>query len=195
VSFPPIEDEPLVPELEKSRTVFRGAIWDVKRETFRYNGDLLTRDFVCHSGAAAVLAMNDREEVLLIQQYRHAIRSRNWEIPAGLLDVPGETPRDCAARELLEEADLQATVWDPLVTLHTSPGGSDEVVYIYLATELSAGNVNFNRSAEEADIQALFVPMNKAVKAIAEGRVRNQILVSAVLAAYASRVESKIELQ
>ncbi len=193
--LPPIEDERLSPELERSETVFRGAIWNVKRETFRYNGDLLTRDFVSHSGAAAVLAINDREEVLLIKQYRHAIRSRNWEIPAGLLDIPGEKPRDCAARELLEEADLQAKVLDPLVTLHTSPGGSDEVVYIFLATELSAGNAKFIRSAEEADIEALFFPMKRVVKAVVEGRIRNQILVSAVLAAHALRIGSQIEHQ
>lgn len=194
MSSPLLEDEPWSPQLEYSQTVFRGAIWDVEREAFLYNRHLLTRDFVRHSGAAAVVAINEQDEVLLIKQYRHAIRARNWEIPAGLLDIPDEKPQDCAVRELLEEADLEAQVWEPLITLNTSPGGSNEVVHIFLATELRPGASQFTRSAEEEDIQTRFVPLDQAVRAAVEGRIRNQIAVSAVLVAYAKRNERRSEL-
>ena len=92
-------------EIVESETVYRGAIWDVRRETFDYRGEKLTRDFVDHPGAVSIVALNDNAEIMMIRQYRHAIRALDWEIPAGLLDIPGEDPLVCAQRELVEEAD------------------------------------------------------------------------------------------
>jgi ADP-ribose pyrophosphatase len=88
--------------LLQSEKVYRGAIWDVSRERFDYNGEELSRDFVDHPGAVAVVALNEHDEIMMIRQYRHAIRAIDWEIPAGLLDIPGEDPLVCAKRELLE---------------------------------------------------------------------------------------------
>ena len=99
-----LRDEPVDPDIVSSDVVFDGMVWDVRRDTFRYNGDELTREYIDHTGAAAIVAIDDDERVLLIQQYRHPIRHRDWEIPAGLLDKEGESALETAKRELQEEA-------------------------------------------------------------------------------------------
>ncbi|HEX3680715.1 MAG TPA: NUDIX domain-containing protein, partial [Galbitalea sp.] len=80
-------DEPFSPPIVSSELDFAGRVWDVRRDVFEYNDHELTRDYVDHPGAVAVLVLDDEGRALLIQQYRHPIRSRDWEIPAGLLDV------------------------------------------------------------------------------------------------------------
>ena len=180
----PLEDSPLsLPALTRE-TVYDGAIWDVVRETFEFNGEVLTRDFVDHTGAVAVVALTDDNQVMMIRQYRHAIRSINWEIPAGLLDIQGEDPLQCGKRELAEEADLEADDWSFLMTLNTTPGGSNEFIHIYLARNLRPLEHTYVREAEEADLEKMFVPLEDAIAAILEGRITNQIAVTALLAAY-----------
>ena len=105
----------------------------------RYGDGEIVRQYVDHPGAAAIVALDDDDRVLLIQQYRHPIRHRDWEIPAGLLDIAGESPLETAQRELEEEADLVAADWEPLVSVFTTPGGNDEVVHLFLARGLVAG--------------------------------------------------------
>ena len=94
-------------------------MWDVRSDTVRYGDGEIVRQYVDHPGAAAIVAMDDDDRVLLIQQYRHPIRHRDWEIPAGLLDIAGESPLETAQRELMEEADLVAADWQPLVSVFT----------------------------------------------------------------------------
>lgn len=178
-----IRDEPQdLPAQTTREEVFRGYVWDVVSETFPYNGDTLKRDFVRHPGAAAVVALDADERVLLIQQYRHPIRTRDWELPAGLLDVVGEDPQDAAARELAEEADLAASRWDHLVSTFTTPGGNDEIIHIYLARDLRAVTTHFVREGEEADMRREWVTLSDATDAIMAGHVRNGVLIAGVLA-------------
>lgn len=180
----PLEDTPqALPVLSRER-VYDGAIWDVVRETFSFNGTILSRDFVDHTGAAAVVALNERNEVMMIRQYRHAIRSLNWEIPAGLLDIAGEEPLECAKRELAEEADVIAERWSFLMALNTTPGGSNEFTHIFLAQGLRPADHAFLRQGEEAELETRFVPLPEVIEAILEGRIANQIAVTALLAAY-----------
>ena len=114
---------------------------------------------------------------------RHPIRSRDWEIPAGLLDIEGESPLETARRELGEEVDLAASDWQPLVSIFTTPGGNDEVVHVFLARGLSPMSEAHARADEEADIRIEWVPLADAVTAVLEGRMRNGILATGVLAA------------
>lgn len=181
------QDEPRIIPVLSRETVYDGAIWDVVRETFHYNGVVLSRDFVDHTGAVGVVALNDNDEVMMIRQYRHAIRATNWEIPAGLLDVPGEDPLECGKRELAEEADLEADSWEFLMTLNTTPGGSNELIHIYLATGLRPLTHDYVRDGEEADLEKRFVPLADAVAGILQGTIRNQIAVTALLAAHVAR--------
>jgi ADP-ribose pyrophosphatase len=174
-------------EIVDATTVFHGLVWDVNRETARLGDGTITREFVAHPGAVAVLAIDDQERVLLINQYRQPIRTHDWEIPAGLLDVEGESPLLAAQRELAEEADIVATEWSEPFTFHTSPGGSDELIHLYEARGLSAAPVAHDRTDEEAGIVLRWVPLDEAVEAVLDGRLHNAILIVALLACRARR--------
>jgi ADP-ribose pyrophosphatase len=169
-----------------SDRVFEGRVWDVRRDEFTFAGHTIAREYVDHPGAVAVLAIDDQDRVLLINQYRHPIGMRDWELPAGLLDVDGEAPMAAARRELAEEADIDAEHWSELITVHTSPGGSSETLRIFEARSLQPTEP-FARSEEEAEIVVRWVPLVDAVDAVLEGRLTNAILIIAVLAAHARR--------
>jgi len=178
-----LRDEPLTPEVVSSEIVYRGAVWDVRSDTVRYGDGEIVRQYVEHPGAAAVVALDEEEQVVLIQQYRHPLRLRDWEIPAGLLDVEGEPPLETAKRELAEEVDLVASRWQPLAALRTSPGGNDETVHVFLARGLSDAPQAFARAEEEADMRVARIPLEEAVSGVLEGRLTNGILATGVLAA------------
>jgi len=178
----PLADLPDPAELIERETVFHGKVWDVVRDRVRFGDGGLVREYVRHTGAVAVLAIDDEGRVLLLNQYRQPIGTRDWEIPAGLLDIPGEDPLAAAQRELAEEADLAASEWsDPLV-FHTSPGGSDEVLHVYRARGLTAVP-RFDRTDEEAEIVTRWASLDEVVAAVLDGRLHNGILMLAVLSA------------
>lgn len=183
----PLVDEPVEPRLLHGERVLEGRVWDIRRETFEYLGVPVTRDFVDHTGAVGVLALDEHDRVLLIRQYRHPIRMRDWEIPAGLLDVAGESPLLAAQRELAEEADLEASDWAVLADLHTSPGGSDEAIRVFLARGLRATTEAYARTDEEADMVIRWVDLDECVDAVLARRLSNAPLQIAVLAAAAAR--------
>jgi 8-oxo-dGTP pyrophosphatase MutT (NUDIX family) len=178
-----LRDEPVDAEVLESDLVYSGRVWDVRNDTVRYGDGQIIRQYVAHPGAAAIVALDEDGRVLLIQQYRHPIRHRDWEIPAGLLDIAGESPLETAQRELVEEADLTASSWEPLVSIFTTPGGNDEVVHLFLARGLAPVGSAHAREAEEADIRVEWVPLRDAVTGVLEGRLRNGILAVGVLAA------------
>ena len=178
-----LADEPVDATILESERVYEGRVWDVRSDTVAYGDGRIVRQYVDHPGAAAVVALDDDERVLLIQQYRHPIRRRDWEIPAGLLDVDGESPLETARRELAEEADLVAESWEPLVSIYTTPGGNDEIVHLFLARDLSAAGAVHSREDEEADIRLEWAPLDDVVAGIFSGRLRNGIMAVGVLAA------------
>ena len=175
-----------LPILESER-VFEGRVWDVRRESVAFGDGEITRDFVDHTGAVAVLALDDEDRVCLIRQYRHPVRAREWELPAGLLDLEGESPLLGAQRELAEEVDLVAAEWSVLADFQTSPGGSNEALRIYLARGLSDAPEAFARTDEEAELEKHWVPLDEIVDAILARDVQNSILVIGALAAQASK--------
>ncbi|MCY1718413.1 NUDIX hydrolase [Microbacterium sp. SL62] len=178
-----LRDEKVDLEVVSTDLVYEGAVWDVRSDTVRYGDGEMTRQYVEHPGAAAVVAIDDDERVVLIQQYRHPIKERDWEIPAGLLDVAGEPPIETAKRELTEEADLAADRWQHLVSMHTTPGGNDEVVHLFLARGLRAVETDFEREHEESDMRLERVPLAEVIDGVLAGRLRNGILATGALAA------------
>ncbi|WP_295830623.1 NUDIX hydrolase [uncultured Microbacterium sp.] len=178
-----LRDEKVDLEIVSTDLVYEGAVWDVRSDTVRYGDGEMTRQYVEHPGAAAVVAIDDDERVVLIQQYRHPIKERDWEIPAGLLDVAGEPPMETAKRELTEEADLAADRWQHLVSMHTTPGGNDEVVHLFLARGLRAVETDFEREHEESDMRLERVPLAEVIDGVLAGRLRNGILATGALAA------------
>jgi ADP-ribose pyrophosphatase len=182
-----LRDERVSLPVSSARTIYNGRVWDVRQEVFDYAGLELTRDYVAHTGAVAVLVLDDDENVLAIQQYRHPVRLREWEIPAGLLDMAGESPLECAKRELAEEADLIAATWHLLADYATSPGGSDEIIRIYLARDVRPTDAPHTREGEESDMVVRWVPLSVAVESVLAGCVSNSIFTIAMLSAEAAR--------
>jgi len=182
-----LSDDVIAPEILESGVVFGGRVWDIRRDTFVLDGAEITREYVDHTGAVAVLALDERDRVLLIKQYRHPVRMRDWELPAGLLDMRGESPLLAAQRELAEEADLVAETWSLLTEFMTSPGGSNEVLRVYLARGVSAAPEVFARTEEEAGIEMRWVPLDDVVDAVLSRNAQNSILAIAALSAAAGR--------
>jgi ADP-ribose pyrophosphatase len=162
---------------------FRGRIFSVRVDTLRMpGGGSARREIVDHMRAVAVVAIDDVGRVVLVEQYRHPLRRRLWEIPAGLMDLDGESPLACAQRELREEVGLAAENWSVLVDLASSPGYSTEAVRVYLATGLTA----VERPAaedEEADMRVVRVALGDAVGAAFDGRIVDASTVAGLLAA------------
>ena len=173
-----------------STLIHEGRIWDLVGDEVDLGGDApVVREYIRHTGAVAVIALDDDERVLLLRQYRHPVRSLLWEPPAGLLDVAGEDLRGAAARELAEEADLRAERWDVLADYYTTPGGSDEAIRIFLARGLSPvpDHELHERVDEERDMIAAWVPLDEAVTDVLGGRVHNPSAVVGILAAAQAR--------
>ncbi|CAB4882630.1 unannotated protein [freshwater metagenome] len=124
-------------ELVARETVWSGAIVHVTRDIYRYpDGSEALREIVHHPGAAAIVAHDDLH-VWLVRQPREAIGDADvLEIPAGKLDIPGESPLECAQRELAEEVGKTARQWAPIVTFAPSVGVMDELIHVYHATQL-----------------------------------------------------------
>ena len=183
----PFEDEAVSYEIRSREVLGQGAFLTLVNEAVDFNGADLQREFVEHPGAVGVIALDEDDRVLAIRQYRHPIRTRAWEAPAGLLDVAGESLLVAAKRELAEEVDLVASTWSILVDLTTSGGMSNERVRVFLARGLSAAPTVFAREEEEADLELRWVPLDELVQAALDGAIRNSILISGVLAAAAAK--------
>jgi ADP-ribose pyrophosphatase len=166
-----------------SEVAFKGKIWDIKRESFEYNGGTLVREFVAHPGAVAILAVDDEQRVLLIRQYRHPVRSYLWEIPAGLTDVPGEPRIDAAKRELMEETGYVAGKWTKLTDFMTTPGGNDEVITIFLAEELEHVGHDLELEGEEVDMIKQWFPLSEALASVLASEIQSPSAVVGIMAA------------
>ncbi len=105
------------------------------------NGHNSHREVVRHPGASAVIVTDSKGYVVLEKQYRYPVNEVLWEIPAGKLDN-GEDPLKCAKRELKEETGFVAGEWKRLGYIYTTPGFSDEKIYLFFANELKKGNAN-----------------------------------------------------
>lgn len=126
------------------KTLYEGRVFSLVREQVTLpNGREAQLDIIEHPGAAAILPVSEDRALLLLKQYRHAAGGFIWEIPAGTLD-PGESPEECAHRELIEETGHKAGNLEKLASVTPVPGYSTEVIHIYLATDLSPASQNLD---------------------------------------------------
>jgi 8-oxo-dGTP pyrophosphatase MutT (NUDIX family) len=178
-------------ETVASETVFRGGIIALRTDEVRMPGGVTAiREVVEHYGAVAVAAVDDHEQLALVYQYRHSLGRRLWELPAGLLDEPGEDPASAAARELREETGLVARDWQVLIDVASSPGFCDESVRVYLARGLEdVGRPEADH--EEADLTVHWVDLRQAVDQVLAGEIVNATAAAGVLAAHAVIVDGK----
>lgn len=170
----------------ESRSVFRGSLLDVRVDRVRYpDGSEGRLEIVRHRGAAAVVPLRgpgestrtDAATVILIRQYRYATGGYLWELPAGKLDG-GEDPAACAARELEEEVGVRADLVERLGSIWTTPGFSDEVVHLFVATGLRAGR----RELETHEfIECHEVPLSEALAWIEAGRIRDAKTIAGLM--------------
>jgi 8-oxo-dGTP pyrophosphatase MutT (NUDIX family) len=182
----PLRDQFAPRDVLQRETVYEGLVWDVVRDTVDLGeGGVVKREYVQHTGAVAILALDEDGRVLLIEQYRHPVGMTLWELPAGLLDVTGEDPLDAAKRELAEEADLRADRWHVLADWFNSPGGMTEALRLYLARGLTPvpDAELHEREAEEKGMPTRWVPLEEARTAVLGGALHNPAAVVGILAA------------
>jgi len=166
-----------------SERIHSGKIVKLDRDTVRYpNGSEAQLEIIRHSGASAVVPfLTDPEgedpQLLLLRQYRYAADGYIYEIPAGRLD-PGETPAACAARELKEETGCTAESIVPLFTMLTTPGFTDELIHLFLATGLSHGEAA-REEDEFADV--VVMRLSEALELIHKGDIPDGKTALAIL--------------
>ena len=163
-------DEGLRERVLGEDTVFRGRIFDVNRLTVGLpDGREALRDVVRHPGAVAIVALTEDGRICLVRQYRASLGRVTVEVPAGKLDL-GEDPLACAHRELLEETGMEADRMAFLTTIVTSVGFCDELIHLYMATELTLAS-----SDPDADefINVDLVPLSELIDAVLDGRIED----------------------
>lgn len=186
----PLQDLFAARPVTHCETVHQGLVWDIVRDTVDLGeAGTVRREYVRHTGAVGVVALDEQDRVLVIRQYRHPVGMELWELPAGLLDTAGESPLEAARRELAEEADLRAERWDVLVDWFNSPGGMNEAIRLYLARDVSAvpAAERHVREAEEHGMPVRWVRLEDARDDVLAGRVHNPALTVGVLTALAAR--------
>jgi len=186
---PPVADRPTYPVIG-SESIYQGQVVSLRRDTLRMgDGSEAAREIIDHPGAVGVVALDDDGRVVIVNQYRPAVREWLDELPAGLLDVAGEPALAAARRELVEEAGVQAAQWDVLLDLHPSPGMSNEAIRVYLARGLSAASPgqDFAPEHEEAAMTVSRVPLDEAVRRALSGEITNAAAVAGLLAAMVER--------
>jgi ADP-ribose diphosphatase len=168
---------------QSSRRVYTGRIINLDVDLVEFpNGTIGELEMIRHPGASAVVPFlsdprGDDPQLLLIRQYRYAADGFIYEIPAGRLD-PGESPADCAARELKEETGCTATSIDHMYTMYTTPGFTDERIHLYCATGLTRGT-----AAHEADefLTTETVPFRRALEMIRTGELNDGKTAAAIM--------------
>ncbi len=171
-----------------SETVYQGRVVRLSVDTVRFpDGSERQLEMIRHAGASAVLpflggVLDPDPEVLLIRQYRYASDGYIYEIPAGLPQGPDESWEECAHRELEEETGMRATTMTPLTSIYTTPGFTDEVIRLFVATNLKPGETS--RDADEF-IEVVRVAFSEVLEMVRDGRIVDAKSIATIL--YADR--------
>ena len=155
-------------QVNKVKNIYQGRIFDVYVENVVLpNGAIKDREVIRHPGAAAMVPFLDDGSVVLIKQYRHAVDKYLWEIPAGTLEK-GETPLDCARRELVEEIGYEAKELKKITELLPAPGYTDECIHMYIASQLHRSHQDLD---EDEVLEIEPKPFEKAIAMINHGDI------------------------
>lgn len=167
-------------ELVHSRKIYDGRVVRLRIDTVRINAIRVVREVVEHPGASAVVPLTSDGGVILVSQFRHAAGVDLLEIPAGTLE-PGESPEDCAIRELREETGRIAARLEYLTTIFPSPGYSNEVIHIYMAEV--GGRAEQKTEPDEA-ISIVCLSLDEAIKMIWDRKIRDAKTITGLLMTY-----------
>ncbi len=173
--------------MAQRKVIHDGTVVNLGIETVTLpNGETMELEVIRHPGGAAVVAIDDQQQVCLLRQYRHAAGGWLWELPAGKIDVP-ESPQHTAKRELQEEAGVAATRWLALGSFFFTPGFCDERIYLYLATGLHG--VAAEPHPHEV-IEVHWKPFNEALQMCDRGEIEDGKTLLGLLRA-ANKLENK----
>lgn len=192
-----IADQPMRWPVVGHRVLGRGAVSDFVDDQVRTpSGEVMARQYLLHPGAVGVIAWDDADRIAVVRQYRHPVGFRLTEPPAGLLDHADEDFLVAAARELAEEAGLQAARWQVLVDTFTTPGANQESLRVFLARELSPAPApdGFVADHEEADMEVCWAARADLVDAVFAGQLQNPTMVAGVLALETARLAGRLDV-
>ncbi len=162
------------------KKIHRGRVFELVTENITLpNGVQIDLDLLHHPGASAIVPMPNKNTVILIKQYRHAVGGFIWEIPAGTLD-PEEAPETCANRELVEEIGYSAGALKKLGEIIPVPGYSSERIHLFLATDLTPAKQQLEQD-EVLNVHAM--PFEKAVSMIFSGEIQDSKTINGLLMA------------
>lgn len=153
-----------------SDRIYTGKVISVKVDTVEVeNKGYQKREIVEHCGAVGIVAINEKNEVILIKQFRKPIEKVIWEIPAGKLE-PGENPKECAIRELKEETGYEAQNLRLIHKFYTSAGFSNQKIYIYLATGIKPGE---NKLDDDESLEMYSIDLEEAHSMIVKNEIED----------------------
>lgn len=168
-------------EIIKTEELFKGVIFDVKKDEIKLpNGIEAKREWVSmHKGASVIVPIDKDGKIIFVRQYRHPVRENILELPAGMIDQ-GEKPFDCAVRELQEETGFTSDKVTFLLSMNSSAGYSDEVLYLYIAEDLQKGEQHFDFD-EIIDLE--YYTFEESISMITTGKVHDGKTIVGIFAA------------
>ncbi|MBN1638038.1 MAG: NUDIX hydrolase [Ignavibacteriales bacterium] len=156
-------------DIEKSEVIFTGKVFSIQVDKIIYkSGNPGVREIVHHPGGAVVVGVTKENKIILVKQFRYPLNKIIYELPAGKLDK-NEDPVECATRELIEETGYTAGKIENLGYIYSSPGFCDEKLYIYLATNLKAGE--HKREEGEIGMEVLEFDLSEIEEMITKGEI------------------------
>ena len=165
------------PKVVRTKEIYHGKIFRVRVDTIEEDGKQREIELVVHPGSFAIAAVTEKNEIVLVRQYRHPAGLSLWEIPAGTAE-PGEPPDAGAQRELREETGCLADSWELLAKLYPTPGFCTESVAIYVARGLHAGPQELQ---EDERIEVRHVSLQDAWRMQASGEIIDMKTMVALL--------------
>ncbi|HUV79704.1 MAG TPA: NUDIX hydrolase [Candidatus Bathyarchaeia archaeon] len=158
----------------ESKQLYKGKVVQLRADTVSLpNGRTKMREILVHPGAAAIVPLMN-EKLLLVEQYRAAVGRKTLEIPAGTLEE-GESPEECAKRELIEETGFYASQWDTLTAYYPSPGYSSEIIHVFKASGLK------RVSDAEAELPLQYMALKEVQAKIKTGEIMDSKTIIGVL--------------
>lgn len=152
-----------------SKRIWDGHIINLRVDELDNEGSKTTREVIEHNGGVVIAGVTAEDKVILIKQYRYSLDKELIELPAGRIEM-GENPAHAAIRELTEETGYRAENWKELARMYTAPGFCNEILYVYLATELQHVGKNLDYDEET---EVLELTLAEAWKLVTEGIIED----------------------
>lgn len=158
-----------VPKPVSKRTVFKGAVFNVVESNIREGDSEYIRETITHNGSAVIVPLTKKNEVFLVEQYRHSAGRYLLELPAGSIE-DGETAEECAVREVEEEIGMKPGKIEKLTEFFVSPGFLDEKIHVFLATELTKTKQNLD---EDENISVINLSLKEAIEKVRSNEIED----------------------